>query len=662
MALTLTINGAAVSNVRWDLSSWSAAGDLGAASYAEIVIDDPSGTLSVTEWKQVTIEESACSQPRLFTGYVHEVEIERADPYAGAARRWTIRAVDANALLYMRLVSGSDGDRPAETWSARKSWLLASDYLQGAVSDTGKIASGLDTVNLAATDYRDQSPDAVISDLVALTGLNNAPLNYFVFWDPSPATGSARLGLFLNSEDDTSWVSSLKLSNVPAEIDLTTVWPAEASLTRRGDRIYSGVVITWPTGRRYVTRSATATTYIARDYATYRPNIGRVTTAIEAANNRLESRKSPEEVVTATVELPATHAGLILPGQGLDVRFSHLPGLTTTTRLRVVRVGWQLIGPDRYLLTLELSKPRITAAGGSRPQLPLSGSAPELVQHVTHTGTASGPTLSKAPTPGNLLVWCYSDGWGGCNVNAILGGNGWTQLGSTFMAGVDGRDRYLAIFAKIATSSDGAQLPQPNNGCQHDSNVSEWAGISSLSQVAASAGNQAGQSRSESVATPVRPSAALVIAAAFSAKRVTPVNFTFSAGFTELADVEAFWFGHFAAAYLVDATADPSYTCTATSNSTGIRTGLVLAVLCEPAPAPRVGDQAPPAPPKEAPDGTRTTFTTEYPYAPGSFRVLVDRIDATDQVTGGDPATGTFTLSFAPEADEQIEVYYIRGQ
>lgn len=663
MALTLTINGAAVSNVRWDLSSWSAAGDLGAASYAEIVIDDPSGTLSVTEWKQVTIEESACSQPRLFTGYVHEVEIERADPYAGAARRWTIRAVDANALLHMRLVSGSDGDRPAETWSARKSWLLGSDYLNGAVSDTGKIASGLDSINVAATDYRDQSPDQVVSDLVALTGLAGAPLNYFVFWDPSPATGLPRLGLFLNSEDDTSWVSSLRLSNVAADIDLATTWPAQASLVRRGDRIYSGVVVTWPTGRRYVTRSATASAYIARDYATYRPNVGSAKAAQTAGNNRLEERKAPEEIVSAVVELPAAKAGLILPGQGLDVRFSHLPGYEATTRLRVVRVSWQLAGPDSYLVELELARPRITAAGGGRPAIPISPT-PELVQSAYSTTIGGAPpTWPSAPAPGNLLLWVYSDYQGGCNAETNLPAAGWTLLASTVLMDVMFRNRYVGVFAKIATASD-ATLPHPNNGCDAGHIIAEFAGVSSLAQVAASAGNQAGSSWTENVTTPNRPCAAVVFAAGLTAPTSDLTNLTWSSGYTELADFRMSFvsdgYNRLGAAYQVVGSAASAYSCTVTASEAMTKTGLVLAVITEAHPTPRIGDPVPVGQPAETPDGARTTFTTQYAPAPGTLRVLVDGIDQTAHVTA---QSGTsFTLDFAPEADERVETYYLRGQ
>jgi hypothetical protein len=49
-------------------------------------------------------------------------------------------------------------------------------------------------------------------------------------------------------------------------------------------------------------------------------------------------------------------------------------------------------------------------------------------------------------------------------------------------------------------------------------------------------------------------------------------------------------------------------------------------------------------------DGSTTTFSTTSAYVSGTLRVVVDNLDETDAIASADPATGSFTLSFAPAA------------
>jgi hypothetical protein len=57
-------------------------------------------------------------------------------------------------------------------------------------------------------------------------------------------------------------------------------------------------------------------------------------------------------------------------------------------------------------------------------------------------------------------------------------------------------------------------------------------------------------------------------------------------------------------------------------------------------------------------DGATTLFTTAGPYQAASLRVWVDGLEQTAAITETDPAAGTFTFSFTPEATEQIVVWY----
>jgi hypothetical protein len=63
--------------------------------------------------------------------------------------------------------------------------------------------------------------------------------------------------------------------------------------------------------------------------------------------------------------------------------------------------------------------------------------------------------------------------------------------------------------------------------------------------------------------------------------------------------------------------------------------------------------------PTPGPDGSVTLFTLAHRYVAGTLQVWVDGIlIPASAVTETDPAAGTFTLSWAPDADEQILTAY----
>ncbi len=57
-------------------------------------------------------------------------------------------------------------------------------------------------------------------------------------------------------------------------------------------------------------------------------------------------------------------------------------------------------------------------------------------------------------------------------------------------------------------------------------------------------------------------------------------------------------------------------------------------------------------------DGTTTSWTTATAYVAGSLRVFVDGVNVTSAATETTPATGAFSLDFAPDTDETIRVSY----
>lgn len=76
---------------------------------------------------------------------------------------------------------------------------------------------------------------------------------------------------------------------------------------------------------------------------------------------------------------------------------------------------------------------------------------------------------------------------------------------------------------------------------------------------------------------------------------------------------------------------------------------------------PLPGQEVPPAPPQETPDGVLTTFTTAWAYAAGSLHVEFNgsRLEPGIDFEETDPSAGTFTfLTFTPSANAQIVVWY----
>lgn len=65
--------------------------------------------------------------------------------------------------------------------------------------------------------------------------------------------------------------------------------------------------------------------------------------------------------------------------------------------------------------------------------------------------------------------------------------------------------------------------------------------------------------------------------------------------------------------------------------------------------------------PNESPDGARTLFTLPEGYTAGTLAVYRNGERLQSGVTETSPASGTFTLSVAPDADEPLKADYIKA-
>ena len=104
--------------------------DMGETATGAFTVEDDAAALTLIGYQPVTISESACSQPRLFTGWTFERGYQRDEENAiltSAARTHDVSIIDMNACFGFRQITRTGtggGNRPAETWAARLTWIL----------------------------------------------------------------------------------------------------------------------------------------------------------------------------------------------------------------------------------------------------------------------------------------------------------------------------------------------------------------------------------------------------------------------------------------------------------------------------------------------------------------------------------------------------------
>jgi hypothetical protein len=369
MTLTYTYNGAAIAhNVAPSTASITSVAEDGEAAQSGLVIEDPAADLVTLGHRPFIIEESACAQPRLFTGWTTERGIGRIveDGLHGdaTARGHDVTVIDSNALFNFRLISGTDAKRPEETWAQRCAWILGSDYLTGLIADTGYIV--VNTTTMDAADYTDGYPADVLRDLMDRSA---GAYTYFAFWDVT----AAAVGLWIGHVDDAVSDSTLRISNVVADIDSTTTFAPdpEAKLSVTPTETYSEVVVTYAHGtkRLFRSRPSTAATYIRRGTKIDRPYTGSEATASAQAERFLDQHATEQDRISVTIIVPASKVGLLTAGQRLDVKFSHLTNYTAFTSMRCVRLTVTPTDDTAryYSMALELlaARPSVVVAGSA---------------------------------------------------------------------------------------------------------------------------------------------------------------------------------------------------------------------------------------------------------------------------------------------------------
>lgn len=330
----------------------------GSGAMSTVVFDDPDMDWDVVPWTRWYLVEDTSEDANsvICGGWVTEQEIGRQgdDRENRVARFWSVSLTDANAYWHMRVMVGSDANRPAETDVERMQWLLATNEMAWA-SDVTTYVSTASPVAMDAVDYRGKMLNEIVSDC------SQPPTgkNWYTWIE---LVGGVRKVIVWYGKDD--WAvrdSPLSLSNdladfVVSEVNNGTslVYPIseDTKLKRDPTRMYDGTYLEYTGGAVY---RATNPRTVRRDVISPNPLVKSKAKAIARADAYLVRQKEQDLVITASVELPAAKATMLRAGMRVQFRATHLPAFEDFRWCRVLSCAVTPVAAgDRYRLKLEL--------------------------------------------------------------------------------------------------------------------------------------------------------------------------------------------------------------------------------------------------------------------------------------------------------------------
>jgi hypothetical protein len=510
-------------------------GDVG---FGGFVIDDAGADITTVGHKWVTIEESECSQPRLFTGLLTDRNLGRSvdrGMVVADDRLHEATLVDLNAIFSLRIITYATGKRPEETMAQRLTWLLGHQSLVNLVEDTGFVDWDILTLGMDAADFTGQTPKAVLDDLIG----RRPNITYFAFWDPV----AEERALYLGGDSAGIAESDLSISNDIADINPATgVYPpdSEAKLRRNPEEVYSEVMVTYGDQSRmtYRKRGSTSTAFIARGTTITRPYTQRETTAQAQAEAFLDRHAEEVDTITTTILVYPEDAGLVTAGQRMNVKLVHLGDpYNAGVSMRVISVNVRPANDvgNRYYLDLELEKPKPTPetwppagpcedytqlATVSIPPNNNNGDSDAVGLLTYHTGGMTGPMVATPFYNGNFTFPSWGVGgtpdygeaayWGNNKVRVHVIGPGTLTLNTSQVtkggSGTSALNRYKVNIGvagtqdvestpeTLVTFGDSVVITVPDDGhCGHwvqiigetyVSGVNSWCGFAGAEWVA----------------------------------------------------------------------------------------------------------------------------------------------------------------------------------
>ena len=359
-AAGVTTDLAATDHVRLPGFEVTANAEEGTVAQSQLLVDDEGGALDLVGLKRVWAWESAESAGNqvIWSGTFGDREIGRIaggdEPFmVGADRRWSCALVESNAIAQRRVITGPDGDRPAETDIARLTWLLGSAYLTG-VGDSLGYLDDTGAVDMDAADLRGQSAYDVISDCA-----NSSNKDFFLVpVNASTTTGVSTYSLFYAYGYAAQYDSALRLTNVLADIDNSVTFAVDPDmiLRRTPERVYSGVLVRYQGGEVYVQDTGTGNAFAFRDAVHPGVNVSTAAAATAKANRYLADADAEEDRITCSFTVPKEKVNGLREGQRVQIKFSHLPDYSAEyLYARCVRRIVRQQSDEHYRITVELT-------------------------------------------------------------------------------------------------------------------------------------------------------------------------------------------------------------------------------------------------------------------------------------------------------------------
>ncbi len=288
-----------------------------------IVFEDPTGTLDLIGLRSVVIWDDLAPFTWIYRGQMGTRSVTRGDFRAGSkARIWTVELVDVNTFLSWRIMEAAGFNRPAETDVARMQYLLGSGIITNRVDDTTTYVDTSAPVNMDAADYRGQYVNDLINDCMHAAAKNSYLMPVTTVLEPS----GYGTGIWYGPPTLTTFSSSIKISNVLADVDGSTVFAPfiDAELKRSPDRVNDGLRVNYDGGFNYQTRDATFDFYFAHRDTIY--DAVNVKTAAKAAARgaiQLATMATEDDIITCTIQVASAHVNDIRAGMRVQCKFSH---------------------------------------------------------------------------------------------------------------------------------------------------------------------------------------------------------------------------------------------------------------------------------------------------------------------------------------------------
>lgn len=642
---------------------------------AGVRVEDPDGDLDLIGWHEFTVDETACDLPRVFTGLIQSRRISRGTYRTAAGRVWDCDIVDQNALFGLKVFRASSAKRPAETDLARMDFMVNSAPMASNPVFEGTLTNFTDNpIAFAEANYVTQYPVHIIDSVAGVAGKNA-----YAFYNDT----TNQIELYYDQFGAQLRNAQVSVSNVIADvnIDPDCYYPfIDAELTRSPYNTNAGILLEYISGFVYGQRPQTITDFIDRDVVYRTDRIGKVETANAVLAAMLEAQSVEEDTVVFTIRVPASKVNHAHAGMWIDCRFTHLPGLGTTTALPIIRRNVTTVPGrrDLYDIRIEASKKAPSKGPGSGvgsvfPHRPSCEEGfGEIVTGQEFNGVPSaGPSstfdasLPGAPTPGNTVIIYMASRLPSPDDPDIP--DGFLDVGPGLISPHEtvGRVAYRHVesgdTATIAHWGGGSSGTPPTS-----LRLEERTGLLNISATSGTndvdPGHVAGTDFPGAAITPTSGLPGVVVGFVFMKR--DQALFTAGTGYTLLNARKEGAALEWAAVEKIITSTSGSYTPQINCSTTQVVFDdhdygqITIAFTCEGADQPPATGQWIYGEAVATGDGTTVTFTTAWPFIEGSLRVYYDLVDQTGAILSTDNEAGTFTMAGAPLTGWQVTVDY----